>query len=175
MIVGMVPYTSLHIVITILLGAGILRNNLGKRGRDKQLMNGENAGWSISPTITYLPIPAAVCVKRTHLLQRECCRSRQYKSAARRMLVEASQIRKEECSFCMVCATIIRYDINVLTSVSGALVSLSLRSNWRSFQRYPVVPMLALVRLNRDIIVGKILIRKDFAPHSKYRRADRDP
>jgi hypothetical protein len=44
MIVGMVPYTSLHIVITILLGVGILRHNLGKRGRDKQLMNGENAG-----------------------------------------------------------------------------------------------------------------------------------
>lgn len=68
----------------------------------------------------------------------------------------------------MVCATIIRYDINVLTSVSGDV------SNWRSFQRYPVVPMLALVRLNR-VIVGKILIRKDFAPYSKYRRADRDP
>jgi hypothetical protein len=28
--------------------------------------------------------------------------------------------------------------------------------------------------LNR-VIVGKILIRKDFAPYSKYRRADRDP
>jgi len=34
----------LHIVITILLGVGILSHNIGKRGRDKHRRNGENAG-----------------------------------------------------------------------------------------------------------------------------------